>query len=215
MQQEIPEATAEFTVVPSDKWREKVRDWHERGLVRAARHRRKQQAGFIPLIMAPKEMEADGKGHQFAAAMIPLDRNTAIREATADHAREIMTLAELQGLENREDADLLAFTLAAVTEGNLSLEMAMGVFMDKYAKFTREYNLKSGQQVRNEISALLGDGASWTVPYIERGKNRRELLPVAVRNWIAHMDGPNSYTREQVVDAISLLDGLTGPTLAG
>lgn len=174
MNQQIS-ATAGFTVSPPEEWKAKVRAWHEKGAIRAARHRREQQSDFVPLIMAPKEMESDGRGHQFAAAIIPLDKNTALREAVADHAREIMTLAELQGLHSREDAKLLAFTLAAVVEGNLSLEMGIGLFMDRYARFESRFGLRNGKQVETRsppCSAKMQRSGPYLTPNEASGDQR-------------------------------------------
>ena len=210
----ISKGKAAFRVFHSRRWKAKVRAWHRKGERRSAKYRRRHLVDLVSLVMAPRAMERDGQGHQFAAADIALDENTAIREAVAYHARKIMTLAELQGFDKREDRMLLAHVLAAVVEGRLTLETAVGLFMDKYAQFESKFKLKNQNQVRDKLDSLVGDKQKWTVRYVDtRPPNnaKNELLPLAVRNWISHRVNPkgmdaNSYTREHVVRAIHLLN---------
>ena len=104
--------------------------------------------------------------------------------------------------------------LGSVIEGKGLYKHGIGEFFLLYGKFEQKYGLSNGKKTRAKMVDLVNGDRRNLKPYKERGKERLDPLPYAVRNILSHVgNNPNSLDREgsDLKTSIELLKSWVDP----
>jgi len=171
--------------------------WSERKAAIAAEGERKakelREAGhaFKVEILAPNELD-DQTPVRLAAVNLDLDWKLAIRLKMVEDARNLLTKAVM--VEALDPS--LPPILSAIIEGKGLYEHGIGEFFLLYGRFEQKHGT-SGKKTCEAMLELVNGCRDHMKLYVERGKERLDPLPFAVRNILAHSGtNPNTLDKE-------------------
>ena len=154
---------------------------------------RKAGHAFKVEILGPLELD-DQTPVRLAAVVLELDWTLAARLEMVDDARSFITRAVMLGALDPS----LPPILSAIIEGKGLYEHGIGEFFLLYGKFEQKHGT-SGKKTREPMMELVNGCRDHMKPYTERGVERLDPLPYAVRNILAHSGtNPNSLDQEGV-----------------
>ena len=191
-----------MTVIPKDKWKQKMAAIRRKSDRFVSKHRR-LGGRFKVTALYPNSL-CGGDSVQMAAVILNLDWKIAIKMDIVQSARDIITKLNLiRALDP-------AFTsiLASVIEEKGLYEHNIGEFFLLYGRFEEKYSLSKGGITRKKMETLIRGDRNLLKEYAEGGKKRLVPLPYAVRNILSHIgNNPNTLDpeRKELKKAITLL----------
>ena len=192
MDQASETGSLNVTVIGKQAWAEKKAAVIEEG-ERRAKELREAGHAFKVEILAPNELD-DQTPVRLAAVKLDLDWKLAIRLKMVEDARNLITKAVMV---DALDPGLPPI-LSAILEGRGLYEHGIGEFFLLYGRFEQKHGT-SGRKTREAMLELVNDCREHMKPYIERGEERKDPLPYAVRNILAHSGtNPNTLDKEGV-----------------
>ena len=179
-------------------WMKKLTKINKRGISRA-KSLLKQGRRFLVIILAPKD-GVEGTQVTLSSVVLDLDGRLAHRQEICDVAVDLLTkLNQINELDH-----LFPVLLSDAIEGSGTYKGSFGEFFELYGEFAGNENQG---ETRGRMFDLIGNQPGCTKVYIERGNERDEPLPLAVRNTIAHPTQDNKLDprREDLKKSIELL----------
>ena len=199
-------ADFEFKVVAPDSWEEQMAEVRKAGMEKSAALRQQGHAFHVE-ILGTRRVQSP-KSVPLAAVMMNLDWRLAAKLEMVEAARDLITNAHV--LDSLDGA--LPTVLSAVIEGRGLFEYSMGEFFTLYGTFEGKHRVQ-GERTRAKMLKLVNGDERYLKPYVERGKERKDPLPYAVRNILAH-SGHNPNTLDpngnELKTSVDLLRQWTG-----
>ena len=181
----------EITVTPKKSWNEMIEGIRQKG-TRMAKELREQGHKFKVGILAPRKVQG-GDSVPLSGIRFDLDWKMATRLEMIELARDLITKSYFLGTLDQS----LPTVLGSVIEGKGLYEHGIGEFFLLYGKFEQKYGLSTPKKTRAKMVDLVNGDSRYLKPYKERGKERLDPLPYAVRNILSHVgNNPNSLDRE-------------------
>ena len=169
----------EFKLMDSDTWEEKMADVRKSGMEKAAALRQEGRAFHVE-ILGSKEVNS-AQSVPLAAVMMDFDWQLAVRLEMVESARDFITNAHT--LDSLDGA--LPAVLSSIIEGKGLFNHNIGEFFLLYGSFEGKYRVQ-GKRTRAKMLELVDRDARYLKPYVERGTERKDPLPYAVRNILSH-----------------------------
>ena len=187
------------TVLTMTNWKKKIAAIKESGEQVANGLLEKDQRLDVQ-ILAPRELPG-ASSTPLAAALLDMDWKIETRREMAELARDILTKAFVVGSLSPS----LPSVLATIVEGRGLFEHSIGEFFLLYGRFEQKHNT-SNKQTKFKMKKLVKGDENLLKPYTERGKCKREPLPYAVRNILAHAGtNANTLDKDDLTKSIKLL----------
>ena len=177
-------STLSIAVRSRQEWAEVVADGE-----RKAKELREAGHAFKVEILAPNELY-EQTPVSLAAVKLNLDWKVATRLEMVDGARNFITKALMLGALDPG----LPSILSAIIEDRGLYEHGIGEFFLLYGRFEQTHQTM-GKQTRLPMLELVNGCREHMKPYTERGVERLDPLPYAVRNILAH-SGTNPNTMD-------------------
>lgn len=200
----ITESTnVKITNMADNSWKEMIDGIRHRGL-QLAEKLRAQGHHFKVGILAPRLVGGEENTVPLSGVVLDLDWKIATRLEMIEIARDLITKSYCLGtLDNS-----LPSILKAVVEGKSLFEQNIGEFFLLYGKFEQKYQLSNGKEAREKMIDLVNGDSRYLKTYVERGGERLDPLPYAVRNILSHIgNNPNTLDQEgkDLIASIKLL----------
>ena len=174
-----------------NSWKNMIEGIRQKGL-QLADELRKQGHHFRVEILAPRQV-GGGDTVPLCGVMFDLDWKIATRLEMIELARDLITKSYYIGTLDKS----LPIVLKAVIEGKGLFEHNIGEFFLLYGKFEQKYRLPNSKKTRAKMVELVNGDSRYLKTYMERGKERLDPLPYAVRNILSHVgNNPNILDQE-------------------
>ena len=183
-------ATVTFTVKPEDSWNEMLATLRKEGML-AARRMVEDGHHFEVAGLAPHLVKG-GDSVPTTGVALALDWKLVQKMEMVALARDFITTAYVCGALD----PALPVVLKSVIEEKGLYEHGVGEFFLLYGKFEQKFGTQ-GKQTRLKMDDLVAGKTKYLKPTIDRGKQRMDPLPHAVRNILAHAgSNPNRLDQE-------------------